>query len=189
LTADHTDSAVNIRVTNNVDEQKGIYYDDDLTRIQVEVYVPKKSNLRIVTNREIRLEGVSGEIDLSGSVEAINVRDSDGKLRVSSDCGKIRVIGFSGEVDAKTVDGTVSLEGNFTKITGKADDGSFILTLPESANADILANVEELDIENLSEPKQVSEGSWRFGKGGAKYSFTTSGGQVFVRNANNLKTN
>jgi DUF4097 and DUF4098 domain-containing protein YvlB len=188
-TADHTDSAVNIKVANALGEQKGDFYNPEVTRVLVEVYVPKKSNLRIVTNREIRLEGVSGDLDLSGSEGAINVRDSEGKLRLYSDCGKIRVIGFDGEVDAKTISGTVSLEGNFTKISGKADEGSFILTLPENADADIAANLEEISIENLPAPKQISEGNWRFGKGGAKYDFTLGDGQVYVRNANALKTN
>jgi DUF4097 and DUF4098 domain-containing protein YvlB len=184
---EHTDSSVNIRVVNNSDTQNAGYYDRNLTRVLVEVYVPKKSNLRIATNREIRLEGVSGELDLTGSEGSVNVRDSDGKLRVSNDCGKVRVIGFKGEVDVRTTDGTVSLEGDFTKISGKSDNGSFILTLPENANADILANVEEISIENLPDPKHLAEGTWRFGKGGAKYNFTVSDGQVFVRNANALK--
>lgn len=187
FTADNTDTSVTIRVANDSGSNTGGYYNTDITRVVVEVYVPKKSNLRINTNREIRLEGVTGDIDLSGSVEAINVRDSGGKLRVSSDCAKIRVIGFDGEVDAKTIDGTVSLEGNFTKISGNTEDGSFILTLPENANADILANVEAISIEDLPAPKQISEGSWRFGKGGPKYSFNVGGGQVFVRNAGALK--
>lgn len=186
-TADHTDSAVDIKVVNNSASQNEGIYDTSLTRILVEVYVPKKSNLRIVTNREIRLEGVSGELDLTGSEGAVNVRDSDGKLRVYSDCGKVRVIGFKGEVDVKTIDATVSLEGEFTKISGKSDNGSFILTLPGDANADILANVEAISIENLPVPKQVAEGNWRFGKGGAKYNFTVADGQIFVRNANALK--
>jgi hypothetical protein len=183
-TVEHTDSEVRIKVSNT---NTGGYYNPDVTRIQVEVYVPKKSNLRIITNREIRVEGVSGELDLTGSEGAINVRDADGKLRVSSDCAKIRVIGFTGEVDAKTIDGTISLEGNFTKISGRAEDGNFILTLPKDANADIWANVEEISVENLPAPKQVAEGSWRFGKGGAKYNFNVGGGQIFVRNSDTLK--
>lgn len=182
-----SDSKVHIRVANNSDTQNSGYYNTNLTRVLVEVYVPKKSNLRIVTNREIRLEGVSGELDVTGSEGAVNVRDSDGKLRVSSDCGRVRIIGFNGEVDVKTVDAMVSLEGNFTKISGASENGSFILTLPENANADILANVEDITIENLPAPKQISEGNWRFGKGGAKYNFAVSDGQIFVRNADALR--
>jgi hypothetical protein len=83
----------------------------------------------------------------------------------------------------------VSLEGDFTKISGNTEDGNFILTLPETANADITANVEELSVEDLISPKQISEGNWRFGRGGAKYSFTVGGGQIFIRNAKVLKTN
>jgi hypothetical protein len=183
----NTDSSVNITVTNTDTPAYKDLYNKDLSRVVVEVYVPKKSNLKIVTNREIRLEGVSGELDLSGSEGAINVRDSDGKLRVSSNCGKIRVIGFRGEVDAITNTGSVSLEGDFARISGTTAQGNFILTLPENANADIEANIEAISVENLPEPTELGEGKWRFGKGGAKYNFIVTDGQILVRNANVLK--
>ncbi len=183
----NTDSDVNVKITNADNSAYKDLYNRDFSRIVVEVYVPKKSNLKIITNREIRLEGVSGELDLSGSEGAINVRDSDGSLRASTDCGRIRVIGFRGEVVARTNSGTVSLEGDFTKITGTAEDGIFILTLPETANADIGANIETLSVESMPQPKKISEGNWRFGKGGAKYNFMVEGGQILVRNPNVLK--
>jgi hypothetical protein len=184
----NTDSDVNIKVANaGATASKG-FYNTDSTRVVVEIYVPKKSNLKIVTNREIRLEGVSGELDVNGSEGAINVRDSDGKLRVSSDCAKIRVIGFRGEVEATTNIGSVSLEGDFTKISGTAKNGTFILTLPENANADVATNVNgSITIENMPASKEVSKGNWRFGKGGAKYNFNVTDGQVLVRSANALK--
>lgn len=186
-TADHTDSSVNIKVDNDSSARRPGFNNNTSTRVLVEVYVPKKSNLRIVTNREIRLENVSGELELNGSEGAVNVRDSDGKLRVSSDCGNIRVIGFQGEVDVKTIAATVSLEGSFTKISGVSESGSFVLTLPENANADILANVEAISADDLPALKQISEGSWRFGKGGAKYNFTVAVGQIFIRTGGALK--
>lgn len=183
----NTDSDVNIKVANPDTAASKEFYNKDLSRIVVEVYVPKKSNLKIVSNREIRLEGVSGELDVKGSEGAINVRDSDGKLRVSSNCAKIRVIGFRGEVDATTNTGSVSLEGDFAKISGTTAQGNFILTLPENANADIEANIEAISVENLPEPAELGEGRWRFGKGGAKYNFNVTDGQVLVRSVNVLK--
>jgi hypothetical protein len=187
FTADHTDSAVNIVVANdNADTF------NDLTRVLIEVYVPKKSNLKIVTNREIRLEGVSGELDLSGTEGAINVRDSDGKLRVSSEDGKIRVIGFRGEVDSKSTDGEISLEGDFQKLSAQTVDGTIVLTLPEKANATIESNRKDIETEGVSlisfsENKDFS--TWKVGSGGGSYKlYAMADGQVFVRSASTLKS-
>ncbi len=63
--------------------------------------MPKSRNLKIVTDREIRLEGVSGEIDLQGEDEAVNIRDVDGKLSVGTVDGRIRVIGFAAKSNQK----------------------------------------------------------------------------------------
>ena len=96
------------------------------------------------------------------------------------------MIGFSGEVDSKTGDGEVYLEGQFSRINGNAADGSYILTVPDNPNADIKANVEALTVENLKVPTNVSEGHWRFGAGGPKYTFTLSDGCVTVRSSASL---
>jgi DUF4097 and DUF4098 domain-containing protein YvlB len=183
----NTDSDVNITVTNPDAAAYKDLFNKDISRVAVEVYVPKKSNLKIITNREIRLEGVSGELDINGSEGAVNVRDSDGKLLVSSDCAKIRVIGFRGEVSVTTNSGSVSLEGDFAKISGTTREGNFVLTLPETVNADVVADTEAITVENFPAPTELSEGKWRFGKGGAKYNFTVGDGQIFVRSASVLK--
>lgn len=173
-------------VTITVDEPKdnnGLRFYGDGQKTVIEVYVPRKSNLKIRANGEIRLDGVSGEIDLTGSDGAINVRDSDGKLRIKSYDGRVRVIGFTGELNAETGDGDVYLEGDFTKLTGKAGDGSFFLTVPSDPNLDIEANINDLTVENLRVPTKPSENIWRFGSGGPKYSFTVADGNVTIRRA------
>ncbi len=173
-------------VTITVDEPKdnnGLRFYGDGQKTVIEVYVPRKSNLKIMANGEIRLDGVSGEIDLTGSDSAINVRDSDGKLRIKSYDGRVRVIGFTGELNAETGDGDVYLEGDFTKLTGKAGDGSFFLTVLSDPNLDIEANIEALKVENLRFPTKPSENVWRFGSGGPKYSFIVADGNVTIRRA------
>lgn len=177
-TARQNNSEVNIDVPTN--------QADDADEIRVEIFVPKKSNLRIFTDREIRVEGISGEVDLKGASEAINVRDVDGKLAVTTDDGAIRIIGFSGELVSKTVEGMMSLEGNFEKITADAGDGAIILTLPDDINATLHANTEEVTAQGFDLLKDDGqEMLWRIGKGGANYDLRT-GGQIVIRSAAQL---
>jgi DUF4097 and DUF4098 domain-containing protein YvlB len=192
FTADHSDYEVTIRVNGGADSENREYF-DDAERVRVEVFVPKKSNLRIRTDREIRLENVSGDIDLTGSDESINVRDVDGKLRVASNDGRIRIIGFKGEIESKTADGDMNLEGDFQKITATTGDGNIILTVPDDVSATIRSNTESVCLDGIAKSKintvDVSgeQSVWRIGKGSANYNFNVSGGQVFIRNTNDLK--
>src|SRR5690606_25401105 len=87
---------------------------------RLEVFVPKRSDLDITTEGEIRLDGVSGEMNLNGSDGEIDVRDSSGSLKLSADDGLVRVLGFNGELDSSTNDGDVFLEGDFSKLASRA---------------------------------------------------------------------
>lgn len=186
LKEDHSDSAVNIRVVDTDTEVQPGNFFYDLTGVRIEVFVPRKSNLKITTNGEIRLEGVSGEIDLSGNQESIDVRDVDGTMSVSTSCGQVRVIGFRGQLDAKTTEGNVYLEGDFEKLSAKASDGTVILTLPENANALIVSNTEvEADGIDLVQEKP---NLWRLGSGGRKYNFDFNAGHLIVRNASEISS-
>ncbi|MGI9054378.1 MAG: DUF4097 family beta strand repeat-containing protein, partial [Pyrinomonadaceae bacterium] len=148
--------------------------------LRLEVFVPKKSDLKIVTKGEIRLEGVTGEIDLSAGESSINVRDSDGSVILNSSEGKIRVIGFKGDVQAKTVEGDIYLEGTFDKISANSNEGNIFLTLPEDANASLQAN-REINFEDFQSTKQ-GDNQWRIGGGGGgKYIFTLQQGSLTVR--------
>ena len=55
-------------------EPRGAKFGKD-SQIRLEVFVPKKSNLEIHTHRELRLEGVSGDINLKSEDGAVNLRD------------------------------------------------------------------------------------------------------------------
>jgi hypothetical protein len=184
------DSTVNIKVSETTPPDGVVF--GDLSRIRVEVFVPKKSNLRILTNREIRLENVSGEIELEGGEDAVNVRDVDGKLRVATADGSIRIIGFKGDLESRTIDGTMNLEGDFQRINAQTEDGTIVLTLSEDANANIESNRKDIETEGISlvpagDKKDVSV--WKVGNGGGVYRlYTTAEGQVFVRSSSNLKS-
>ena len=186
--ADAAESEVNIKVTNLDTAAFKDLYNNSVSQTRVEIFVPKKSNLKIVTDGEIRVEGVSGNIELTGQDDAINIRDGDGQLRVASANGRIRVIGFRGEVNADTVNGDVYLEGDFVRMLGQASDGTFVLTLAEDADADIETDSKAFSIEDLPNNKKLSNGNWRFGKGGRKYKFASGSGGVVIRNTDLIKT-
>ena len=181
----HTDSSVNLTVANAGDDSKGNFF-NDLNRIRIEIFVPKKSNLKIKSNGMIRLEGVTGNVDLTGGDESMNIRDVGGKMTLTNTDGMVRLIGFRGQLDAKTGDGDLYLEGDFDKLTTQAVDGTVVLTVPESANATLLSNTDvESEGVSLAHDK---EGVWQLGKGGTKYNFNFDGGNLVVKSLSLIET-
>lgn len=189
-------SEVQIKVTN---EDAGSRFADNVTnQVRVEVFVPKKSNLKVSSKREIRLEGVSGELELNGTNESINVRDSYGKLKIESIGGTVRIIGFEGELETVSENADVYLEGDFKKIWSEANNGRVYLTLPDEFNATIFTNRlgikcncklgSQVSIGGLNLVKE-SENVWLVGKGGFKYNFDFSDGELFVRPKSSLNKN
>jgi DUF4097 and DUF4098 domain-containing protein YvlB len=179
VSQDHSDSAVNIKIVNKSSDSQFDSFHTDLTGTRIEIFVPKKSNLKIISDGEIRLDGVSGELEVVGGNEAVNIRDSDGKLTLANQDGLVRVVGFNGDVDARTGAGDVYLEGAFASITGHASDGNFILTLPDGAGAVITAN-SDVESDGL-ELQKKNDTTWQLGSGGAKYKFELGDGTVKVR--------
>ncbi len=185
LKAEQKDSDVNIVVGDDKNDGGGYFGESNRTRL--EIFVPKKTNLKITTGGEIRLEGVSGKIDLKGDDEAINVRDGDGQLTLNSSDARVRVIGFRGEVDAKNDDGTMNFEGDFQNLSAQTVDGTIILTLPENANANIESNGRDVVGEGFTpDYKEDGKGAfvWKIGGGGKNHRlYSTEDGRVIVRNA------
>ncbi len=187
ITKDHTDSAVTLTVENK-DFRNGRFFDGS-NRVRVEILVPRKSNLKINSDGEIRLEGVSGEVELQGSDESINVRDVDGKLNILNSDGRIRVIGFTGDIVATSSDGSINLEGDFKSLNARASDGSITLTLPDNVSADIEANRKVVSSECIQLNKLSggeSSSKYRIGKGGPLYQLKTDG-EILVRGASIFK--
>ncbi len=184
----HTDSSVTIKVENPDDAARSGRFLDQRNRARIEVFVPQRSNLKITSNGEIRIDGVSGDVKVDGEDEAINVRDVEGKLKVSNTDGRIRVIGFRGEIDAATGDGMISLEGDFNKLTARGTEGAITLTLPEDASADLEANRPELVGDGIALQRISSDESttrYRIGRGGAVFHIDTAG-EITVRSSRSV---
>jgi DUF4097 and DUF4098 domain-containing protein YvlB len=193
----NTDSEVSIKsVVQNLDKtitttsvskstnQSFNFYQEKNEIVRIEVFVPKKTNLKISSEEEVRLEGVSGNLEIIGNDESINVRDSEGTLKLSNTDGRVRIIGFKGELDSKTDDGEVFLEGDFSKINAIAFDGTYTLTLAENTNADVSSNLKSLQYGDAE--VNVTNGI-KIGKGGAKYNFMLEDGKVILLKSKNQK--
>jgi DUF4097 and DUF4098 domain-containing protein YvlB len=180
---EQTSSGVTLRVLANDDH--GVLSDDG-RGTRIEVFVPRKSDLKIISDGEIRLEGVSGEIDLVGADGAIDVRESDGKLNVTNADGIVRVVGFKGDLVAKTTDGEVYLDGDFNHIKADAVDGKFVLTLPVDADAEVKAPADQVDATDLPGISKPSDNVWKFGKGSRKYIFNSTDGSLVLQSRNQI---
>jgi DUF4097 and DUF4098 domain-containing protein YvlB len=198
LQATQNGSDVNIKFAddrasrrNDNDKTVNKFYLDEANRVHIEVFVPKRSNLKIITGGEIRLENVSGDVDLQGADESINVRDGGGKLSAETSDGKIRVIGFKGEINTRTSSGATNLEGDFHGFSARTINGTITLTLPENANANIESNRKDIVGEGVSLVYQgdgKSTSTWKIGSGGENYLlYATAGGRVVVRSAKQLQ--
>jgi DUF4097 and DUF4098 domain-containing protein YvlB len=186
ITEDHATSVVNLKVINNEGSFPTVMFENS-ERVRVEVFVPRKSNLKIITDGEIRLDGVSGEVELKGENESINVRDVDGSLTLSANQAQVRVIGFKGDMNSQTACGDVFLEGDFKKLSAKATDGTVTLTVPDDANASLVSNT-EVEGDGVQMTRE-DDTTWRLGKGGTRFNFDFNEGRLVVRSSSALSTN
>ena len=179
----HTDKSVTLNIENAGEH--------GVRQVRIEIYVPKRSDLDIDSDGEIRIEGVSGELQLKGADESINVRDVDGSLTVANADGRIRVIGFHGNVDAKSGDGSISLEGEFGALRANTDGGNVIVTVPEGTGADLDSNCDAVVADGmvLERVDVDSERShYKIGSGGTPF-LINAGGEIRIRSLASLKAN
>jgi DUF4097 and DUF4098 domain-containing protein YvlB len=185
VTQNATDSAVSLRVGNSSRASAGVWQYEN--RFRIEVYVPKKADVTVTTERDVRVENVSGKIDIAGESGGVSVRDSEGNLKIRSNDGLIRIIGFRGDLDMTTSDSDVYLEGEFTKIAADAGDAKVTLTMPSTQNASISTNT-AIQSEGLNIARD-GDRRWRLGSGGPKYDFEFAEGQLIVRNQSRIDAN
>jgi hypothetical protein len=165
---------------------------ETIERYRLEIYVPRKSNVKIMSGGEIRVDGVTGKVELDGGNGAIDVRDSGGNLSVTSREGRVRVIGFDGEAKIRTTEGNIALEGNFTALTTNTVSGETVLTLNQDASATLEATTKNVTFEGIEpngEPKDTRNSTiWKIGGGSSNYKLrTTADGQIYVRSTSNVR--
>jgi hypothetical protein len=189
----------NVRLEVKTKKVKGVAGAPLLDRVRLEVFVPKKSNLRIVTRGEVRLEGVTGNLELVGATGAVNVRDSNGKLTIGETNGTVRVIGFEGDLVTSAIHGDVYLEGDFRMIDSSKGVGMVFLTLPDDASAVI--RTRELVLPDAVAVNEhtwrlgslsfllAEEGVWKVGSGKSNFNLQQEEGGVQVRRKSDMFVN
>lgn len=177
-----SDSQVTIKVLGNNDGHDGW---SGVTN-RLEVFVPRKSNIKVVSDGEIRVNGISGEIDVTGADEAIDFREIDGELKVTAGEGQVRVVGFKGDLISQTACGPVFLEGDFRSIKSNSTDGPIVLTLPSTANATVSSNG-NIQAERTDGVREKN-GKLRFGTGTSNFDFKVVDGSVVVRDRSSIES-
>jgi DUF4097 and DUF4098 domain-containing protein YvlB len=189
VTQNHTDTSVNIKVEDPDLARRASSYFDMHERTRIEVMVPKRSNLHIKAGGEVRLDGISGELDVNGGGSSVNVRDSDGKLKIATNDGRIRVIGFRGDVEAISGDAPINMEGEFASLTVKAGDSAVNVIMPANASADLESNCDSVVGEGISVTKVGSKNArstYRIGPGGGRRFLIESDSRITIRSAETL---
>jgi DUF4097 and DUF4098 domain-containing protein YvlB len=153
---------------------------------EFDLYVPRNATLFVSSgDGRLRVEGVSGEVELRTGDGSIDVTGSRGRLRAETGDGRIRVEDFDGEADARTGDGRITLDGNFKGLTAHTGDGAISLVLPEGVNATVETNAESVYNDGVA----VAEGGdsesrvrrWKVGGGGQLFTLRTGDGSISLR--------
>ncbi|MDT5269697.1 MAG: hypothetical protein QOH49_1883 [Acidobacteriota bacterium] len=153
---------------------------------EFDLYVPRNSTLFVSTgDGRLRVDGVSGEVELRTGDGSIDVTGTRGRLRAETGDGRIRVENFDGDAEARTGDGRITLDGSFHTLAARTGDGTISLSLPEGANATVETNAESVYSDGVAVAETDAESRvrrWRIGGGGGQLlSLRTGDGQIILR--------
>ena len=191
LTAQAAGNEVNISAkfdksfAQSYKEQGGRVTYSSQASAEFDLYVPRNSTLFVSTgDGRLRVDGVSGEVELRTGDGSIDVTGGRGRLRAETGDGRIRVENFEGDAETRTGDGRITLDGNFRTLAARTGDGTISLTLPEGANATVETDGESVDNDGVAVAETDAESRvrrWRIGGGGQLLTLRTGDGQIILR--------
>jgi DUF4097 and DUF4098 domain-containing protein YvlB len=153
--------------------------------VELEVLVPRNSMLFVSSgDGRVRVEGVSGEIDLRTGDGSVDVADVRGRLKAETGDGPVRIHNFEGDAEARTGDGRITLDGRFNSLSARTGDGSISLSLPEDLNVNIETDARHVVSDGVAveeSPGAERVRRWRVGGGGNTLMLRTGDGQVVIR--------
>ncbi|MFL6253638.1 MAG: DUF4097 family beta strand repeat-containing protein [Pyrinomonadaceae bacterium] len=191
LKAQAAGSEVNIRA--DFDKSFAHVYSDNGGRVsytsnasaEFDLYVPRNAALFVSTgDGRLRIDGVSGELELRTGDGSIDVTGAKGRLRAETGDGRIRVENFEGDAEARTGDGRITLDGTFHTLAARTGDGTISLSLPEGANATVETDGESVYNDGVAVAETDAESRvrrWRIGGGGQVLTLRTGDGQIILR--------
>lgn len=169
---------VKIDVVN--DAPAGRFFGSAFTA-RVEIWVPKRSNVSITTDGDVRISGISGKVEINSDGASSDIRDVSGDLKLAIGDGRARVIGFDGGLVASSEGGEMYLEGLFSSINATTAGGKTVLSISATASATVISNtvpeVKSLRLESIGENRFL------IGDGKAEYRFSSDGGELIIRSA------
>ena len=152
---------------------------------EFDLYVPRNSSLFVSTgDGRLRVDGVSGDLELRTGDGSIDVTGAKGRLRAETGDGRIRVENFEGDAETRTGDGRITLDGNFNSLAARTGDGTISLSLPEGVNATVETNAESVYNDGVAVAESEAESRvrrWRVGGGGQVLTLRTGDGQIILR--------
>lgn len=152
---------------------------------EFDVYVPRNATLFVSSgDGRLRIEGVSGELELHTGDGSIDVTESKGRLRAETGDGRIRVDNFDGEADARTGDGRITLDGNFRSLAARTGDGTISLSVPDGANVTVETDAGSVSNDGVAVAESPNDSRirrWRIGSGGQLLTLHTGDGQIILR--------
>ena len=102
------------------------------TSARLVVQVPRESNIWARSgDGSIKIERVSGRIELRSGDGSIRASDVRGELTLNTGDGSVTVDGGEGRLDLDTADGGVNVEGTFSILKLHTGDGSIVYRAPE----------------------------------------------------------
>jgi DUF4097 and DUF4098 domain-containing protein YvlB len=89
------------------------------------VSVPRRANLRVRSeDGGIRVDGVSGQLDLRTDDGSIRASDISGEMTIDTGDGSVTVMNADGRLAVETSDGSVSVSGTLAAVKLHTGDGS-----------------------------------------------------------------
>jgi ferric-dicitrate binding protein FerR (iron transport regulator) len=165
-------------------EKDGVVYSSN-AEAEFDLYVPRNSTLFVSSgDGRLRVDGVSGELELRTGDGAIDVTAAKGRLRAETGDGRIRVENFEGDAEARTGDGRITLDGSFTRVAARTGDGTISLSIPEGTNANVETDGESVYNDGVAVAESDAESRvrrWRVGGGGQTYTLRTGDGRIILR--------
>jgi DUF4097 and DUF4098 domain-containing protein YvlB len=212
ITTDQTGDTIELEVKRPASESFHGFGFHRSPSARLMVSVPRRVDVRARSgDGSIRVDHVSGRVDLHTGDGSIHATDVTGELTIHTGDGSVTVDGADGRLNLETGDGGVNVTGKLTSLRAHTGDGSIVfrgepgttmsddweietgdggvsLYLPTDFDANLDAHTGDGTIRNDLEIKAGSDGEiskrtvrGRLGEGGKRMRIRTGDGSISLR--------
>lgn len=135
-----------------------------LDKNRLTVYVPRKTDLKIISHGDISLENIDGKVEVDGVRNRVNIFSGSGSLNLTSDGGSLRLVGFRGDVAVTAQGARLNLDGDISQLLLDITDSQAVVLLPPDASFSFdggsAVSVEGFEVHNgAGNRKQIGGGA------------------------------